>query len=150
MATMVPGKAQRQNVYGAKVERAAATLPATATQTIFNVSTGRILLTTLVGEVVTATGATVTTIVIDVLGTASAVTTTLASATAVTSLTTGTEFSYTTLGGAATVGSAVGQNNETIIPVGAIRITTSATNTGTMRWTATYIPLDDGASLAAA
>jgi hypothetical protein len=36
-----------------------------------------------------------------------------------------------------------------IVPAGAISITTSATNTGAFKWTLTYVPLDDGASVAA-
>lgn len=149
MATMVPGKAQRQLIYGNKVERTAQALPATAAVTIFNV-TGRVLITTLVGEVTTAASATVTNLKIDAVGTASGVTTPLVANSLVTSLTVGNEFAFTTLGGAATIGAAVTQNNETIMPTGIIRITTDATNTGAMRWTVTYVPLDDGASVTAA
>jgi hypothetical protein len=149
MATMVPGKAGRQNSYGMKVERTAQVLPATAATTIFNV-TGRVIITTLIGEVTTATSATATNLKIDAVGTASGVTTPLVVNTLVTSLTVGNEFCFTTLGGAATVGAAVTQSNETILPTGIVRITTDATNTGAMRWTLLYFALDDGASVTAA
>lgn len=147
MATMVTGKAQLRNSYGIKVERAAAVLPATGAQTIFTV-TGRVIITTLIGEVTTVASATVTNLKIDAVGTASGVTTPLVANSLVTSLTVGNEFAFTSLGGAATIGAAVTQNNETIMPTGIIRITTDATNTGAMRWTCTYVPLDDGASVA--
>jgi hypothetical protein len=149
MATMVPGKAGRQNTYGMKVERAAQVLPATGAVTIFNV-TGRVIITTLIGEVTTATSATATNLKIDAVGTASGVTTPLVTNTLVTSLTVGNEFSFTSLGAVATVGAAVTQNNETIVPTGIIRITTDATNTGAIRWTLLYYTLDDGASVTAA
>jgi hypothetical protein len=150
MATQIAGKAQLRNSYGIKVERTAAVLPATATATIFNVTGGRIILTTLVGEVTTVCSGTATNVTINSVGTASAVTTPLATASAVTSLAVGNEFAFSSLGGAATIGAAVTQNGEIIVPAAAIQIVTSATNTGAMRWTITYIPLDDGATVAAA
>src|SRR3954463_7944474 len=97
MATMVPGKAGLQNTYGRKVERAAQVLPATGAVTIFNV-TGRVIITTLIGEVTTATSATATNLKIDAVGTASGITTPLVINTLVTSLTVGNEFCFTTLG----------------------------------------------------
>lgn len=150
MASQISGKLLRNNVYGVKVERAAATLPATATGTIYTITGGRILLTTLVGESVTATGATATTITVNAVGSVNGLTTALATATDFTSKTAGTEFAFSTLGGAATVGGAFNQNNETVITPGTIQIVTSATNTGTVKWTLMYIPLDDGATVTAA
>jgi hypothetical protein len=148
MATMVPGKAARQNIDGFKVERAAQVLPATAAQNIFTV-TGRVIITNFVGEVVAATSATATNLKVDVVGTVNGLTTALVANTAVASLTAQTEFSLATVGAAATVGGVYNQNNETIMPSSTIRITTDATNAGTMRWTVLYFPLDDGASIVA-
>lgn len=150
MASQISGKALLANIYGRKVERAAATLPATGTQTIFTVTGGRILLTTLVGETVTATGATATTITINAVGSVNGLTTALATATDYTSKSVGTEFAFSTLGGAAVVGGAFNQNNETVLTPGTIQIVTSATNTGTVKWTLMFIPLDDGATVTAA
>ena len=149
MASQISGKLLLANIYGRKVERAAQTLPATATQTIFTISGGRVLLTTLAGEVVSATGATATNITINLVGSVNGLTVALATATAATSLTVGTEFAFAALGSAATVGAAFNQNNETILTPGNIQIVTSATNTGTVKWTLLYIPLDDGASVVA-
>lgn len=150
MASQISGKALLANIYGRKVERAAATLPATGTQTIFTVTGGRVLLTTLVGETVTATGATATTITINAVGSVNGLTTALATATDYTSKSVGTEFAFSTLGGAAVVGGAFNQNNETVLTPGTIQIVTSATNTGTVKWTLMFIPLDDGATVTAA
>lgn len=150
MASQISGKAQLRNNFGIKVERAAAVLPATATQTIFTVSGGRVIITGIVGEVTTVCSATATTVLIEAVGTASAVASSLHTATAVTSLAVGNMFTPTAQGAAAQTGSAVSLNNETVVPTGIVRITTSATNTGAMKWLVTYIPLDDGASIAAA
>ena len=150
MATGISGKAQRRNNYGVTVERAAQTVPATGNTTIFNVTGGRVILTYLIGEVTTVMSATATNLKISAVGTVSTVSTDLCSNTAVTSLAVGNQFSPSAIGSAATVGSAVVQNNETVIPVGIIRITTDATNTGAMRWTLLYVPLDDGAVVTAA
>lgn len=150
MASQISGKALRNNVYGTKVERAAATLPATATQTIFNVTGGRVLLTTLTGESVVATGATANTIAVNLVGSINGLTAGLVTATDFTSKSVGTEFAFSALAAAATVGAAFNQNNETVLTPGAIQITTSATNTGTVKWTLMYIPLDDGATVTAA
>jgi len=146
MATMVSGKSHRELTQGFRVDRAAAVLPATTVQTIFTV-TGRVIITTLIGEVTTVCSATATNLKIDAVGTASGVTTALVVNSLVTSLTVGTQYCYTTLGGSASISAAVNQGNETIMPTGTIRITTDATNTGAMRWTCTYIPLDDGANI---
>src|SRR4051812_15927533 len=53
MATGIPGNQIRRLEYGVKVDRAAATIPATTTTTLFTVTGGRIILTGLIGEVTT-------------------------------------------------------------------------------------------------
>lgn len=150
MASQIAGKAQLRNTYGTKVERAAATLPATGNQTIFNVVGGRCLITGIVGEVTTVMSATATNVKLTAVGTASAVATDLCTNVAVTSATVGTLLSPTTIGSAGQTGSAVSLQNETVVPVGIVRVTTDATNTGAMKWLVLYVPLDDGASITAA
>lgn len=150
MASMISGKALLANIYGRKVERATATLPATGTQTIYNITGGRVLLTTLVGEATVATGATTNTITVNLVGSVNGLTVALATASDFTSRSVGTEFAFSALASAATVGAAFNQNNETILTPGAIQIVTSATNTGSVKWTLMFIPLDDGATVAAA
>ena len=47
-------------------------------------------------------------------------------------------------------GAVGGMTKYQVVGVGAITLTTAATNTGAISWTATYFPLDTGASLASA
>jgi hypothetical protein len=150
MASQVPGRALRNNVYGFKVERAAAVLPATTTQTIFTISGGRVLLTLLAAEVTTVTSATATTLAVNLVGSVNGLTQVLANATSVASLSLGTEYAFAALASAPTIGAAFNQNNETVLTPGVIQAVTSATNTGAMKWTIMFIPLDDGATVTAA
>lgn len=151
MASQIPGKALLLTTYGISVSRLAAVLPATGNQTLFTVGTGRILLTSLVGEVTTVASATVTNAKLTSVSTAiGGAGTDICSNTLVTSLAVGTQFSPIAIGSAAQTGAAVTQNNEIVIPPGIIRLTTDATNTGAMKWVLTYIPLDNGATVVAA
>jgi hypothetical protein len=142
---------------GTKVEAPAAVLPATATANIFTVAGGRVAITGLVGVCTTVCSATATTLA---LGTAPTVgtanTTGLTSATAITSKEAGTMVSLPpAVGSGLVVGTNAGVaaqlsgQGACVVSAGTITITTSATNTGAFRWTLTYIPFDDGASVAA-
>jgi hypothetical protein len=51
MTSMIDGTAVRQVITGIKVEKASELLPQTATQALFSVAGGRVLITALVGEV---------------------------------------------------------------------------------------------------
>lgn len=154
MATLIHPEAFRQLHYGIKVDRDAAVLPATAAGTIFTVTGGRVVVKALVGEVTTVCDSTATTLKVSsspTTGTA----VDLTSATAVTSKEVGSLISLPlTLGGALSVNNAgAGQIPGAVafvVPAGSITVTTSATNTGAVKWTLLYVPLDDGASVAAA
>jgi hypothetical protein len=136
--------------YGSRVFRAGAVLPATGNQTVFTV-TGRIIVTSLIGEVTTAMSATVTNLKATAVATVGSVATDLCANAAVTSLGLGVLYGISGIPAtAATTGSAVQQNNEVIVQAGIVRVTTDATNTGAMSWTMLYVPLDDGASVSAA
>jgi hypothetical protein len=150
VSSNISGRAQRRNIYGLTIERAGAVLPATGNQTLFTITGGRIILTALIGEVSTVMSATATNLKLSAVGTVSTVSTDLCSNTAVTSLAVGNQFSPFAIGSAAQTGSSVTMQNEEILPVGLIRATTDATNTGAMRWSLLYIPLDDGAFVTAA
>ena len=71
MASQIPGKALLLNDYGITVNRAAATLPQTATTNYFQITGGRVIVTNLIGSVTVATGATATTLAINYLNSAS-------------------------------------------------------------------------------
>lgn len=155
--TYIPStKGIRTALLGVKVDRATAALPQTATGNIFTITGGRIVLTSLVGEVTTALGATVTTLAISSVPTVGA-STTLASATAVTSSAVGDWFTlpatspsgalvHTAVAGAALMPAALAL----LVPVGALAVTTSASDTGSVKWSVTYIPYDDSALVVAA
>lgn len=144
----------RTALLGVKVDRATATLPQGATGSIFTVAGGRVVVTSLIGEVTVAAGATVTTLkVTSTPTTGTAVD--LTSATAITSLEVGGHMSLPlTLGGALVVSNAgvaeVAGAIQLLIPVGNIQITTSAGDTGSVKWSLTYIPFDDAATVVAA
>jgi hypothetical protein len=153
--SFVPNSDLRFLTYGRKVDRAAATIPQTAAQTIFNVTGGRILVTALVGTVTTVIGGTATTLKVTSTPT-SGTAVDVASATAITSKEVG---AIATLPG--TAGSALVVNNAGgggqipghqpyIVPPGALSVTTSASTTGAMSWSLMYVPLDDGVTVTAA
>jgi hypothetical protein len=128
-----------------RVQRATDSLPATTTETIFEVEGGRILLRALIGEVTTViqTQACNLSVVVDSdAGAADD----LASVADVSALAVGTlispEGDGTTLlfGGVGWGQPCPGQG--VIINPGAIRLTTSATNTGSVKWDLYYLPLD--------
>lgn len=149
MASMIPAKAIRSSLYGLRAERAAAVLPATGNQTLFTITGGRIIITGLIGEFTVAASATATNLKVTAVGGGGG-TTDLAADAAVASLPVGALFSPSTVGAAAQIGAAVTQNNEVVVGPGSLRATTSATNTGAVKWTLTYIPLDDGATVTVA
>jgi hypothetical protein len=154
MSYLLSPKGIRTALLGVKVDRATATLPQGATGSIFTVAGGRVVVTSLVGEVTTVVGATVTTIkVTSTPTTGSAVD--LTSTTAITSLEVGGHISLPlTLGGAVVVSNAgvaeVPGAIQLLVPVGHIQITTSAGDTGSVKWSITYVPYDDAATVTAA
>lgn len=153
MSDYIAGKALRKLLYGKKVDRATATLPQGTTESLFNVEGGRVLVTLIVGEVTTAiqnqtnnvklvanpdTGTTVDMcanldIDDDEIGTL-----------------------YTIAGAPGTAmqdgmsGAVEGQDEPVVVAAGAIQLTCSASNTGSVKWTLFYVPIDDGAYVEAA
>lgn len=142
---------------GTVVTRATAALPQTTTASLFTVATGRVLLTSLVGAVTTViqTQANNTKIVFD--PTAAGATGDLCANLDITGDAVGTFYSIT-----GTPATAM-QDNLLYVPPnkalawpgivldpGAIALTCAASNTGSVSWTVTYVPLDTGATVAAA
>ena len=143
-----------QLIQGYHVAKATATLPATTTQNIFTVTGGRCLVLLLLGEVTTIIQAQANNLkVTSAPTTGTAVD--LASNLDVNAKEAGTLL-LAELDGTALVGanagaalSGVGQS-ACVVPIGSIRIETSATNTGATKWDIWYIPLDVGALIASA
>lgn len=145
--------------YGAQVTGGAKTLPATGTGHLFTVAGGRVLITSLTGVVTTAIQNQACTVSIGATPTGgAAAAAALATATSVINAALGQNLSMGPLsGGAATallvsaLATAVPFNSGGIAVVGAGTIdwTTSATNTGAVTWSLTYIPYDVGATVTA-
>lgn len=159
MSVLTSSSAYRAMQLGIQVNRATATLPATAAQNIFTVTVGRVLLTSLLGEVTTIIQAQSTTVKLTstpTTGTAVDLTANTGDINAlevgglitVTPALTLTPFGLAIqkqLAGAATLPAV-----RIVIPIGSLSYTTGATSTGSIKWTMTYIPLDDGATVVAA
>lgn len=157
MSTTIKGSAARQLALGYTVVRATATTGlAGAAGDLFSITGGRIMLTSIVGELTVAAGATASTLTLTSIPSTGS-NTVIASATAIASSPIGARFTLnaTALGAlvvTATQGAApMGLGYGLIIPAGKITATTSADPTGgpSARWTLTYIPYDDGATVAA-
>lgn len=145
-------------VPGTLVTKAAQALPATATANLFTVAGGSVLVTGLLGVVTTACGATATTLA---LGTTPGGTTaSIATATAITSAAVGTSLVATSAAGVASALLVAPVPFLSAVPpmfiapfvLGAgiatsITWTTSATDTGQIKWYLWYVPLDTSATV---
>jgi hypothetical protein len=142
--------------FGLLVTKAATALPQTATATLFTVSGGSVLVTSLLGQVTTVIQNSDPVLT---LGTApttgTADTDGIATTTALTSAEVGvwvTPLASSGLGGALVVGTLAGSApwlaTPFAVPAGTITWTTTASKTGALKWYLSYIPLDIGASVA--
>lgn len=146
-------KAIRNASLGVKVDRATQALPQTTNYSLFTVTGGRVILTSIVGEV--------TTIIQTQLDNAKLISTptvgTAVDMCAVLNITAkeaGCLFGITGLPADALVGTnaglTTGMKQQLILPAGTIKLDCSASNTGAVKWTITYVPIDDGAWVEAA
>ena len=154
MTTLISNAGVRTIALGINVSRAASNLPATAALNIFTVTGGRILIKSLVGEVTTIIQAQACTV---------KVTSTPLAGTAVDLSAVSASISALEVGGRLTLpaaaatglvvgnaGGVIGHQAEWVIGAGSLSYTTSATNTGQIKWDLTYVPLDVGAQVVAA
>ncbi len=155
MASQISGKAIQAGTVGNAVYRAAALQPQTAQAAIFTVTGGKVLVTSLVGEVVVATPA--TTNVVKVTGNPTSGTDVdWTTTTSTASKEVGSVISLpVTAGGALVVANAGAGNaiapNGYVAQIGTIDLVTSGSAaTGTIKWVCTYVPLDIGAAVVAA
>lgn len=158
MSTLIQGDQLRALRYGFKVDRATATLPQTTAGSLFTVSGGRVLLTSILGEVTTViqnqanntklqsvptTGSTV-----DLCAVVDTAALEVGGYLSLTPDLDATPFSVALqkqLAGAITMPVC-----GIVIPIGAIKLNCAASNTGSVKWSLTYVPLDNGASVVAA
>ena len=140
---------------GIHVAKTSATLPATTAQNIFTIAGGRVLVTALIGEITTIIQAQACTVkVTSTPTTGSAVD--FASALDVNAFEAGAIL-VVEGDGTALIGTSAGAGFAPalnalpfVLPIGTVKITTSATNTGATKWDLWYFPLDDGASVVSA
>ena len=153
MSVIVQGDQLRTILFGSKVDRTTAALPQTTQAALFTVTGGRVLVTSIVGEVTTViqTQANATKIVsnpttgtdVDLCATLDITADQVGCLYGITGL-----FSDAMVG--ANAGAGVVPRNAVVVPVGTIDLSCAASNTGAVKWSLTYIPLDNGASVAAA
>lgn len=153
MNELMLGIAARRLRLGIKVEKATADLPQTTQSALFNVVGGRVLITNILGEVTTAiqNQANNTKLV------ANPTTGTDVDLCAVLSIANdevGTLYGITGTFGDAMIGVNAGAVPEmdkgAVVPVGTVDLSCAASNTGKVKWTLTYVPIDDGAYVTSA
>lgn len=156
MSNRMGGTAFLAHLYGTLVSKSAASLPATTTAALFTITGGRVLITSLVGEVTTViqTQANNTKLQFDPTDTGA--TQDLCAVLDITADAVGTMYSIT-----GTPATALQDSLNFVSPdkmlarglvlkPGSILLNCAATNTGAAKWSLTYVPLDEGASVAAA
>ena len=140
----------KTHILGHKVEKSSIIIAGATTKPMFTVSSGRVCITALVGEVATtAIGANASNLSVNSDPTVG-LTGVLGAAVAMASAAVGTTFSITGNPGAAMIkntGVALTCTQPCIVPAGAITLTTSGDNTGQMKWTLWYWPVDPDASV---
>lgn len=155
MTTIIKNADVRTIALGINVSRATAALPASAAGNIFTVSGGRILVVSLIGEVTTAIQNQACTLKVSTAPTTGSAVD-LCTAGSIIAAPVGVHFTLPAAAATAIVtdlstgGGVIAKQASWLVPVGAISITTSATNTGSVKWDLTYVPLDVGAQVVAA
>lgn len=156
MTALNSGAAVLLGTYGTLVSRATATLPATTTATLFTIGTGRVLITSILGEVTTVIQTQANNTKLQFDPTDAGATQDLCAVLDITGDAVGTMYSITgtpatAMGDALNFMSADKMLARPIVlKPGAILLNCAATNTGSVKWGLTYIPLDSGASVVAA
>lgn len=155
MSTILQATQMRAIELGVAVTSTVTALPATTTTDLFVVAGGRVVITSLTGVVTTIVQAQANAIKLvatPTVGTANDMCGTLdINAAEVGALLSLDGVLATALQGAVNKSGSVGfMTKRQIVNTGKIRLNAAATNTGAITWTLTYIPLDDGASIASA
>lgn len=142
-----------KSAFGARVAGTAKTLAATGTGTLFTVAGGKVMITSIVGEVTTVIQTQANAVKLVATPTVGSVNnlsgTVESSAAAVGSLLSATGLAGDNLV-LSTGGGVSNLRNPITVAIGTIGLNTAATNTGAIKWTLTYVALDDGATVVAA
>jgi len=153
MAVLNERNAFRQAILGERVDRATATLPQTTAAAIFNIVGGRVMVTQIVGEVTTV----IETQANDTKLTGNPTTGTdvdICAALDITADEVGCLYGITGLNTDAMIGVNGGalpaQTRGVVLNAGTLDLACAASNTGSVKWSLFYVPLDDGAYVTAA
>lgn len=153
MSVIIQSDQLRTVVVGTKVDRATANIPQTATGTLFTVSGGRILVTSILGEVTTAIQAQANAIKLRATPTTGSVND-LSGTVDINGAAVGSLLGATGLAADALVlstgGGVSNLRNPIIVAIGNIGLNTAASSTGQIKWSLTYVPYDNGATVVAA
>lgn len=153
MSVLVSGEGLRSTLFGRKVDQPAKTVPQNALSALFTVSGGRVLVTGIVGEVTTVIGGTLPSAKL-VANPTTGADTDITAAVAITDDAVGNLYGVDTLGGGLVVlasATSTPQNGGIVVKPGTVDLHVSATDaTGAVKWSLFYVPLDDGATVAAA
>lgn len=158
MSVLNPNAAFAEGILGKRVERATAALPQTTTGALFTIGTGRVAITSIVGEVTTVIQTQVNNTKLQFDPTAAGATQDLCAVLDISADAVGTMYSITgtpatALGDSLNFVSAdkmLPHSRPLILKPGQILLNCAASNTGSVKWTVTWIPYDDGASVVAA
>jgi hypothetical protein len=158
MSSQIKGTALRTMDLGNLVSRTTAALPQTTASAIFTVAGGRVLITSIVGQVTTVIQAQANATKLQAVPT-TGTTVDLSATVDINALEAGGLLSLTPAQSATPFSLALAkqlsgaipvQNLGIIVAIGSISLSCAASNTGSVKWDLTYIPYDTGASVAAA
>jgi hypothetical protein len=154
MAQHIADVQTRYITEGRLVSRATSTLPASTSLNIFTVAGGRVLLVGLVGEVTTIIQAQACTVKVTSTPTTGTAVDLSAASASISALEVGGKLTLPAAAATAMVtgnaGGVIFRQAQWVIPIGSLSYTTSATNTGSIKWDLLYVPLDNGANVVAA
>lgn len=156
MATL-PAAANRvaysQLALGFQTDRATAALPQTTQSAIFTVTVGRIAVFGLIGEVTTVIQTQANNLSV-VANPTTGTDVALCAVLNVSADEVGTLYGITGVFSDAMVGANAGAtilcDRPIVVPIGTIDLLASASNTGSVKWKLLWLPIDDGATVAAA
>lgn len=154
MTAIIQGDQIRAIQLGVKVERDDEAIATTDDKPLFTVAGGRVLLVALVGQVGTVVQTQANTALVK-LNPTSGSDVDLCAGLDITATAAGTHLTITgdvtdnLVASDSVTGNPV-LTSPLVLPEGDIELETSADSTGTVQWTAVYVPFDDGASMAVA
>ena len=152
MSVLIQADQLRLINLGQRVNKGATTVPQNALAALFTIATGRVAITGIVGEVTTIIGGTTPALKLVANPTVGA-DSDIVTAVAITADAVGNQYGVQTVGGALVVLESVAPMSQEylVLKPGTLDMHVSAADaTGAIKWSAFWVPLDDGATLVAA